>query len=57
MATAGPRGLEIHAIDLGNPDEVHELSQRLRGQGHRHVLCLFPTPWKDPDDRIITLNS
>jgi hypothetical protein len=56
MATAGPSGLLIHAIDLENPDEVRELSDRLNAQGHRHVLCLFPTPWDDPVP-IVTVNS
>lgn len=57
VATAGPQGLQIHAIDLEDPDEVHELTHRLHAQGHRHVLSLFPVPWKDPDDPIVTLNS
>ena len=48
VATAGTRGLEIHAIDLDDPDEIHELTKRLRAQGHRHVLSLYPTPWRVP---------
>jgi hypothetical protein len=57
VATAGPPGLQIHAIDLEDPEEVDELIKRLQARGHRHVLCLFPTPWNDPNDQIITLNS
>jgi hypothetical protein len=56
VATAGRRGLEIHAIDLEGPDEVNELTSRLLAQGHRHVLCLFPTPWDDPGVEILTAN-
>jgi hypothetical protein len=56
VATAGPHGLQIHAIDIENPDANHELRERLRAQGHRHVLDLYPIPWKDPDDQIITVN-
>ena len=48
IATAGPRGLEIHAIDLEDPDEIHELTERLRAQGYPHVLSLYPTPWNVP---------
>jgi hypothetical protein len=57
IATAGPRGLEIHALDLEDPDEIHEFKKRLSAQGYRHVLSLYPTSWEDPDDQIITLNS
>jgi hypothetical protein len=56
IATAGPHGLQIHAIDLEDPDEVHELKKRLGAQGHRHILSLYPTSWKDPDVTIVTLN-
>jgi hypothetical protein len=56
VATAGPRGLEIRAIDLEGPDEVNELTRRLLAQGHRHVLCLFPTPWGDTGVEILTAN-
>ena len=48
IATAGPHRLQIHAIDLEDPDQIHELKQRLRAEGHRHVLSLYPTPWKEP---------
>jgi hypothetical protein len=57
MATAGPRGLQIHAIDLDDPDEIHALRTRLLAQGHRHVLSLDPMPWKDSDVAIFTVNS
>lgn len=58
-ATADPPGLLIHAIDLENPDEVHELEQRLRAQGYRHVFTLFPTPWAETVSHtgIITSDS
>jgi hypothetical protein len=56
MATVGAHGLQIHAIDLENPDEVYELRKQLRAQGYRHILSLFPTSWDDPNDQIITLN-
>jgi hypothetical protein len=56
VATADPR-LLIHAIDLENPDEVHEIHERLHSQGHRNVLCLFPTRWDDPMDQFVTLNA
>jgi hypothetical protein len=56
LATAGPHGLQIHAIGLENPDEVNDLCKRLRAQGHRHILSLFPTSWKDPEVTIVTLN-
>jgi hypothetical protein len=56
MATASRRGLAIHAIDLEDPDEVHELRQRLTAQGYRHVLSLFPDPLTSPNSQIITLN-
>jgi hypothetical protein len=46
IATAGPHRLQIHAVDLDDPDQIHEFSQRLRAEGHRHVLHLYPTPWK-----------
>jgi hypothetical protein len=56
VATAGSHGLEIHAIDLDNPDEIHELKTRLREKGYHHILSLYPPPWKDPDVAIVTLN-
>jgi hypothetical protein len=56
IATTGPNGLEIHAIDLDNPDEVNELTRRLLAQGYRHVHCLFPAPWTDPGVSILTVN-
>jgi hypothetical protein len=56
-ATADPPGLLIHAIDLENPDEVHELTKRLRAQGYRHVFTLFPTPWAETESQIGILNS
>jgi hypothetical protein len=56
IATADPDGLQIHAIDLDNPDEVNELYEGLRARGHCHVLSLYPAPWKDPDGTIVTLN-
>ena len=51
IATAGPRGLEIHALDLEDPDEIHELKKRLSARGYRHVLSLYPTPWQEPYSR------
>ncbi len=57
MATAGPRGLQIHAIDLEDPNEVFKLRQRLQGEGHRHVFSLYPAPWRDPEVSMVTLNS
>jgi hypothetical protein len=45
IATYGPLGLQIHAIDLENPDERYEVRERLHAQGHRHVFSLYPTPW------------
>jgi hypothetical protein len=57
VATTDHPGLQIHAIDLENPDEVHELHERLRAKGHRHVHCLFPTRWDDPMDQFVTLNA
>jgi hypothetical protein len=57
VATAGPRGLEVHAIDLEDSAENYKLRKRLRAQGYRNVLSLYPTSWTDPDDEIITLNS
>jgi hypothetical protein len=56
MATVGPHGLQIHAIDLDNPDRVYELRKQLRAQGYRYILSLFPTAWDEPNDQIITLN-
>ena len=56
IVAGGRRGLEIHAIDLEDPDEVHEVHQRLRAQGYRHVLSLFPEPLTCPRSQIITLN-
>ncbi|HKI33900.1 MAG TPA: hypothetical protein VKA46_18750 [Gemmataceae bacterium] len=52
IATAGPHRLQIHAIDLEDPDQIHELTQRLSTEGHRHVLHLFPTPWKSTTSQI-----
>src|SRR5438105_3142805 len=40
VVTADPPGLQIHAIDLDNPEAYHELRERLRAQGYRHVLSL-----------------
>jgi DNA-binding LacI/PurR family transcriptional regulator len=57
LATADSPGLQIHAIDLENPDDVDELTERLQAQGYRHVYCLFPRRWNDPLDQIVTLNS
>ena len=57
MATADPSGLLIHAIDLENPDEVHELRERLRARGYRHIYSLYPRRWDEPMDQIDTLNS
>jgi hypothetical protein len=55
VVTADRHGLQIHAIDLENPDEVHGLKHRLAAQGHRHILSLLPTPWHEPDDPIISI--
>lgn len=49
-ATADPPGLLIHAIDLENPDEIHELRERLRAQGYRGVFGLYPIPLAEPMD-------
>lgn len=57
MATADPPGLQIHAIDLENADEVDELTKRLCAQGYHHVLYLFPRRLDDPLDQIVTLNA
>jgi hypothetical protein len=57
LATSGPRGLEIHAIDLEGPDQVREHIERLRAQGYRNILSLYPRSWNDPGDAIVTLNS
>jgi hypothetical protein len=56
VATADLPGLQIHSIDLENPDEVHELKKRLHAQGYRYVYTLVPIPWKDWDVTIVTLN-
>jgi hypothetical protein len=56
VATAGPHGLQIHAIDLETPDEVYRLKERLRTEGHRHILSLYPTPWDDADSAIVTVD-
>jgi hypothetical protein len=45
MATAGPLGLQIHA-----------LRQRLRAQGYCHVLSLYPTSWQS-DVSTVNLNQ
>lgn len=57
IVTADPPGLQIHAIDLDNPDEVHELHERLRAQGYRHIISIYPRRWDDPMDAIVTLNA
>jgi hypothetical protein len=57
VATSGPGGLQIHAIDLAGPDELDELTKRLHAQGHHNILCLFPTRWDEPRDQIVTLNA
>jgi hypothetical protein len=57
IATDGPQGLLIHAIDLENPDDSYAVRQRLRAQGYRHVLSLFPRFWDDEHVAILTLNS
>jgi hypothetical protein len=59
IVTADPPGLQIHAIDLENPDEVDELTNRLEAQGYRHVFCLFPTRWDETVSQtgIITSDS
>lgn len=57
VATTDAPGLQIHAIDLENPDENYELRKRLRAQGHRYIHSLYPTRWDDPMDQIVTLNS
>lgn len=49
-ATADLPGLLIHAIDLEDPDEVHELRECLRAQGYRYVVGLYPTPLAEPMD-------
>jgi hypothetical protein len=56
IVTTGPRGLQIHAIDLETPEEVREAYQRLRDQGHRNVMSLYPTPWKS-DVSIVNLHQ
>jgi hypothetical protein len=56
VATAGPPGLQIHAIDLHDPDQIRQLTQRLHAQGYRHVEHLYPIPLYSTDSEIITLN-
>ncbi|HKI34442.1 MAG TPA: hypothetical protein VKA46_21485 [Gemmataceae bacterium] len=53
IATTGSPGLTIHAIDLETADEVNDVYERLRAQGHRDVCSLYPTSWSD-DVAIIT---
>lgn len=50
VATGDRRGLQIHAIDLENPEEIHELKKRLCARGYRHVFSLYPTPCAEPMD-------
>jgi hypothetical protein len=57
IATVGRRGMEIHALDLNDPDEVNELHKRLRAQGYRHIYNLFPIPVAGTESEIITLNA
>lgn len=56
IATTGHPGLQIHAIDLVSADEVRNVYQRLRAQGHRDVTSLYPTLWKDDSATIVTVN-
>jgi hypothetical protein len=56
-ATADPPGLLIHAIDLENPDEAHELRERLRAQGYRLILSLYPRRWYDTVSQTGILTS
>jgi hypothetical protein len=51
-----PPGLQIHAIDLDDPDQIRELTQRLHAQGYHHVEHLYPIPLYSTDSGIITLN-
>jgi hypothetical protein len=58
IATIGPPGparLQIHAIDLQDPDEGYELRKRLRALGYRHILSLYPRHWKDSGDHSMIL--
>jgi hypothetical protein len=54
IATPIPQGLLVHAVELTDPDAVHALRQRLRGQGHRTVLSLYPRPWGESDPEVLT---
>jgi len=56
LATSGPRGLEIHGIDLEGPEQLNEHVERLTAQGYKNILSLFPRAWDDPNDAIVTLN-
>ncbi|HKI34438.1 MAG TPA: hypothetical protein VKA46_21465 [Gemmataceae bacterium] len=51
IATTGSPGLQIHAIDLETADEVNDVYKRLCAQGHRDVISLYPTSWKDSQSR------
>jgi hypothetical protein len=57
IATGDSPGLQIHAIDLEDPDEIYELKKRLSARGYRHVFSLYPTPWAETVSRIGILNS
>ncbi len=56
VATAGPRGLEIHAIDLDDANQIRECKQRLAAQGFRNIFSLYPIPLDSPGDQVLTLN-
>ena len=56
IATAGPQRLQIHAIDLEDPEQIQDLKQRLRAQGYHHVEHLYPIPLFSTDSEIFTLN-
>jgi hypothetical protein len=55
--TADPPGLLIHAIDLENPDEAYELRKRLRAQGYRLILSLYPGRWDETVSQTGILTS
>jgi hypothetical protein len=47
IATTGPKGMQIHAIDLEDPGQVDDLTKRLRAQGYHNISHFFPDPVAD----------
>jgi hypothetical protein len=54
ITSVGRHGLQIHAVDLENPEEIAELQKRMEAQGYRQIFCLFPTPWRHSEDQALT---